>query len=108
MHYLLRQSDGTMAMTNDIKEVIEAVVRERLSAAPILDVEIEEDEDFEGNAIFRVMVIYDQATGLIDAQKAAGLVRHTRSRLGEHNVVNFPIFRFVSQSDAKKLKSAAA
>lgn len=97
-----------MHMTNDIKQIIESVVRERLSDARILNVEIEEDEDYDGDIVYRVMVVYDHENGLVDAQKAAGLARHTRSRLGERNVFNFPIFRFVSQSDAKKLKAAAA
>lgn len=95
-------------MTNDIKQIIEAVVRERLADARILNVEIDEDEDFEGDTVYRVTVVYDHASGLVDADKASGLARHTRSKLGELNVFNFPIFRFVSQSDAKKLKAAAA
>lgn len=97
-----------MHMTNDIKGIIESVVRERLSDARILNVEIEEDEDYDGDIVYRVMVVYDHVNGLVDAQKAAGLARHTRSRLSERNVFNFPIFRFVSQSDAKKLKAATA
>jgi hypothetical protein len=95
-------------MTNDIKQIIESVVRERLSEARILNVEVEEDEDLDGDTVFRVMVVYDQQNGVVDAHKAAGLARHTRSRLGQQNIFNFPIFRFVSQSDAKKLKAAAA
>jgi len=95
-------------MTNDIKTIIETVVRERLADAHVLDVEIKEDQDFEGDTVYRVMVVYDNASGRVDADKAAGLARHTRSRLGERNVFNFPIFRFVTQSDAKKLKAAAA
>lgn len=95
-------------MTNDIRQIIEAVVRERLVDTRILNVEIDEDEDFEGDAVYRVTVVYDHVSGLVDADRAAGLARHTRSKLGERNVFTFPIFRFVSQSDAKKLKAAAA
>lgn len=96
-------------MTADIKSIIEGVVRERLAAdARILDVRIEEDEDCDGDSVYRVMVIFDSETGRLNADKTAGLARHTRSRLSESNVFNFPIFRFISQSDAKKLQVAAA
>ena len=84
-----------------------SVVRERLSDARILNVEIEEDEDYDGDTVYQVAVVYDHDNGLVDEQKAAGLARHTRSRLGERNIFNFPIFRFVVQSEAKKLKAAA-
>lgn len=96
-------------MTADIKSIIDGVVRERLASdARILDVRVEEDEDFDGDTVYRVMVIFDSATGRLSADKTAGLARHTRSRLSESNVFKFPIFRFISQSDAKKLQAAAA
>jgi hypothetical protein len=95
-------------MVDDVKTIIEQVVRERLGDTNIIGVEIEEDNDSEVGSVYRVTVIYSHADGLVDAHKAAGLARHTRSRLSERNVFRFPIFSFVSQSDAKKLRSAAA
>jgi hypothetical protein len=95
-------------MTADIKSIIEDVVRERLTDARITDVRIEEDEDSDGDTVYRIMVIFDNETGRLNADRTSGLARHLRSRLSESNVYNFPIFRFVSQADAKKLRAAAA
>lgn len=95
-------------MRAEIKGIIEGVVKERLNDVRILDVQVEEDTDWEGDAIYRVMVVFDSATGRLDADKTAGLVRHTRSRLSETGSFKFPIFRFISQSDAKRLRAAAA
>lgn len=90
----------------DVRKIIETVVRERLADAGVVDVRIEEDIDSEGDAIFRVMVIFDK--NLSDARKTTGLARHTRARLNEAGNSRFPIFRFVSQSDAKRLTAEAA
>lgn len=97
-----------MQIANDVKQIIDAVVRERLSDAHVLNIEFEEDGDFEEDSVFRIIVIYDEKKGRFDAKKAAGLTRHIRSRLGERELMRFPIFRFVSQSDARKLRGAAA
>jgi hypothetical protein len=92
-------------MTEDIQEVIEGVVRERLADARILDVQVKEDEDCDGDKVYRVNVIFE---GALDAHRMAGLVRHARARLSERNMYSFPLFRFISQSDAKRLRAAAA
>lgn len=93
-------------MTEDIKQIIEGVVRERLTDTRIVDVQVTEDEDCDGDTVYRVNVIFDG--GPLDAHKTAGLVRHTRARLSKSNAFRFPIFRFISQADAKKLRAAAA
>lgn len=95
-------------MTEDIKTAIEATVRERLSDAKVQNVTVTEGEDNEGDRIYRVLVVYDERSGKLDAHRMSGLARHIRARLDESQVFVHPIFRFVSQSDAKKLKSEAA
>ena len=93
-------------MRDEIKKAIEEVVREQLAGAKIVDVQVVEDTDCDGEGIYRVMVIY--AGEKLDTEKTASLVRYTRSRLRERDSYEFPIFRFISQSDLKRLRAAAA
>lgn len=93
-------------MREDIKDIIEEVVRERLSNANIVDVRVDEDTDCDGEDVYRVSVIY--AGHKLDTEKTSSLIRYTRSRLRERNSYEFPIFRFISQSDMKRLRAAAA
>ena len=95
-------------MSDDIKAIIESVVRERLAGSQIQQVIIKEDEDYEGDRIFRVMVVFDATKGKLDSHRISGLARHLRSRLEGVDAFSHPIFRFVSQADAKKLLPAAA
>lgn len=95
-------------MTEDIKTAIEATVRERLTEAKVQNVTVTEDKDNEGDRIYRVLVVYDARNGKLDAHRMSGLARHIRARLEASELSAYPIFRFVSQSDAKKLKSEAA
>jgi hypothetical protein len=95
-------------MGDDIKGVIESVVRERLFGAEIIAVRTEEDEDYQGDPIYRVTVIFDDRKGALDFQEVTGLARHLRARLDASNAFLHPVFRFISRSDAKKLAIAAA
>ena len=95
-------------MSDVIHEIIERVVRERLSGVEIVAVKVSDDEDYEGDRIFRVMVVFDPSKGKLDAQKTAGLARHIRSRLQSENAFSHPIFRFVSRKDAKDFNADAA
>jgi hypothetical protein len=95
-------------MAVDAKQLIEQVVRERLDGSQIVSVEVAEDEDCEGEGVYRVVVVYDEAEGLPDSHKTLALTRHTRSRLAEVGSLKFPIFRFLSQADAKRVRPAAA
>jgi hypothetical protein len=90
----------------DFGSIIEAVVRERLTGSKVLDVKVIEDIDVDGDPMYRVMVIVE--TGKLDVRKTTGLARYTRARLSKEGNRGFPIFRFVSKSDAKGLIAAAA
>ena len=95
-------------MSAEIKAIIESVVRERLADAQIQKVIVKEDKDYEGDRIFRVMIVFDATKGKLDSHRISGLARHLRSKLEETDAFSHPIFRFVSQSDAKKLLPEAA
>jgi hypothetical protein len=93
-------------MRAKVKEAIEEVVRERLTGTDIVDVQVTEDTDCEGDTVYRVTVIYDAAKGRLDSAKTASLARYTRSRLANRDA--FPLFSFISRSDLKRTRAAAA
>lgn len=95
-------------MRNDVKDIIEAVVRDRLAGASVERVLISEDEDSEGDRIFRVMVVFDSAKGKLDSHRTLGLARHLRAKLDDQGAFLHPVFRFVSSADAKKVIPEAA
>ncbi|MBB5518074.1 hypothetical protein [Amphiplicatus metriothermophilus] len=94
-------------MQGKIRDIVEQVVKDRFPDARILSVSVNEDEDFEGERILRVTVVFDSATGLLDSQRAASLVRHMRPKLREAGEEAFPILSFISKADAE-LASAGA
>jgi len=97
-----------MHMTPDkIAEVIEAIVRERFEGAPIETVRVDSDIDYDGDVVYRVTVIFDSKKGSLDTHKTAGITRHIRHRLLAENEDAFPIFAFVSKSDAAGLTAVA-
>lgn len=91
---------------NDILSLIERTVRERFGDAVIHSVNVTRDADNDGDAVFRVTVVFDSKTPL-DAHKTSGIVRHTRHKLIEREEFAFPIFDFVSKAEAGKVTAAA-
>jgi hypothetical protein len=91
-----------------IKDLIEAVIRERLSSAAIHKVVVTSDEDADGDAVLRVAVILEGKHSDLDRDKVVGLIRHLRSKLGDsedHAAAHaFPILSFMSKNEAKSLR----
>ncbi len=96
-----------MAVNREITELIERVVRERFADAAIEDVSIAEEADSDGDAIFRVTVVFGNK-GPLDASKTSGIARHIRHALLGRQDNTFPIFSFVSKSDWAGHNPAAA
>jgi hypothetical protein len=97
-----------MIVKREIAEIIESVIRERLTGVDIDRVQINEETDYDGDAVFRIMVVFDNKKAPLDSQKTSGIVRHIRHKLLERQETAFPIFAFVSKSDAAGIKTEAA
>ena len=93
----------TMAEAADIKRIAEEVIADRFGDdATIISVSIKEDADVDGAEFIVVRVVYETATGKLDARKAAGMIRHLRSKL--HDDISedrFPLLSFISKLDAQ-------
>lgn len=97
-----------MDLNVEARSLIEEVVRDRFGDASIVSVHVREDEDFDGDIVLYVTVVFD-AKKPLDSDKTNSIVRHTRHRLmHERDDRAFPVFSFVSKSDASRLKTAAA
>ncbi len=84
-----------MAQNMDvIRRAIADVVRDRFDTVNIVQVEVEEGLDHDGEAAFFVRVIFDADAKDLPAERLSGIKRHLRSsleKLGEHR---FPYTRF--------------
>jgi len=96
-----------MVAKKDVTALIEGVVREKFADAGIEIVRIEEGRDHEGDAIFNITVVFNNA-GPLDSHKTSGIARHVRHKLLAAQENAFPIFTFMSKSDAARLKPEAA
>ncbi len=97
-----------MVVRQPVIDAIERVVREQLSDAVVDRVTVQEDIDHDGDEILRVFVIFDAGKGRPDPNRTVSMVRHVRERLHEVKEDRFPIISYVSTSDAKRMKPAAA
>jgi hypothetical protein len=93
-------------MTRDIREIIERVVREQFAGIAILSVKVTDDTDYDGDPVFRVTVVVDDAATPLDSGKTSGIVRHIREKLLAQHEEAFPILAFVTQSDAARIGTA--
>lgn len=92
---------------DEIKTIIERVVRERLADGNIQDVIVVRETDYQDESVFRVTIVFDRK-GPLDPYKTAGLVRHIRHALLDREESTFPIVAFVSKAEAAGMRPAAA
>jgi len=90
-----------------ILQVIKEIVKSRFPDANILSVKVAADESSDGGRVLNVTVVFESASGSIDPHRAAGLIRHTRPKLREAGEEAFPIFSFMTKSDAEIAGAAA-
>lgn len=94
-------------INREVRDAIEAVVRERLRDVDIHAIHITPDVDDDGDRLLRVKVVFDAARP-VDARKTSGLVRHIRPRIAELGEEAFPILSFISKAEYRNAKAEAA
>ena len=80
---------------NTIRQVIE----ERLAPTQIVDVEIEEDVDHDGDEIVRVQIIFAAKSGRPKAEDVVGLTGLVREPLLDSHIDRFPILTFMTSEE---------
>ena len=80
---------------NTIRQVIE----ERLAPTQIVDVEIEEDVDHDGDEIVRVRIIFAAKSGRPKAEDVVGLTGLVREPLLDSHIDRFPVLTFMTSEE---------
>lgn len=87
-----------------VRDLIEAVVRDRLPDVKIEDVRVEHIEfnDEDDDVVLHVTVVFDAGGKALDPSKTSGMVRHVRPKLAAIGERHFPLFSFVKKSEAER------
>ena len=89
-----------VTMEEVVQTVAMDVVRKQLAPAKIIKVTVEEDNDFDGDPILQINVVFEAEGDRLDPIKGVGLIRHMREGLGEVNEHRFPTFSFWTTEEA--------
>jgi hypothetical protein len=89
-----------------IKRIVAQTLRRDFERIRILDVEIQEDVDFDGEDVLRINVIFEGTSKDLNAKKLSGAVRLLRPKLDKIHESAFPLLSFISKADHDKRASA--
>ena len=93
----------------EIKTLIETQFRRLLPNDECVDVMIKPDEDWQGEPMLRIIIIYDTKNRkkLLDAGQSLTLGRVVRERMEKAGETRFPHIGYVVKSEAGELNLAA-
>jgi hypothetical protein len=104
--YICHQEAGKMRNLASIKRIVVETLRRDFDHTRILDVEIHEDVDFDGEDVLRINVIFEGTPKDLNAKKLSGAVRLLRPKLDKIHESAFPLLSFISKADHDKRASA--
>lgn len=82
-----------------VRTAVEKTVRARMVEEFIVRVDVKPGEDFEGDPVIFVSVVFEGEVESLDFERLSGLTRHLRSKLPDIGEDRFPHTRFVSKSE---------
>jgi hypothetical protein len=83
-----------------IETAIQKRLEEDFSNVRILQIEIVDDFDFEGDDIMKVQVVFEGRPSDLDRRALSSSIRRVRDALSSINVSAFPSLSFVTAKDA--------
>ena len=89
-----------------LKSIIQSVLEERFEGVEIISIDIEPDFDEYGGKILLVKVVFNAAEMKLDAEQAAGVLRHLLPKIYAAGESGFPVLSFIAASEAGKAKAA--
>ena len=98
-------------MALDMSEVQDAVrgpLQTQLASVELINVDISEDFDHDGDPILRIKVTFRANNQRLDPIKVKGLIRHLRTALASINEDRFPVVSFRTDTDAEEEAPEAA
>jgi hypothetical protein len=93
---------------DSIKQAVMVTLTEEFDHLRILDVQIHEDRDVDGDDVLRINVIFEGAPKDLDAKKLSGIIRHLRPRLNAIQEFAIPLLSFISRADLRNHRRATA
>jgi len=91
---------------DSIKRIVTETLKRDFDRIRILNIEIHEDVDSDGDDVLRIDVIFQGAPQNLNAKKLSGVVRHLRPKLDEIHESAFPLLSFISKADRDRRASA--
>ena len=91
----------------EFERIVRSTIAIEFPSLKVDRLQVQEDEDFDGDPVLRIVVIYD-SEARPEPSKVAGLIRMLRPRLLEHKEPRFPLVRLVSKADSAELSPEAA
>ena len=92
----------------EVRSIVEGPLTRQLASVDILDVEVREDKDHDGDPILRIRVTIRDDGSELDFAKVKGLIRHLRSALAEGDESRFPVLSFRVENEQNGEPSEAA
>ncbi|HVW72669.1 MAG TPA: hypothetical protein VHC39_03440 [Rhizomicrobium sp.] len=100
-----------MIVITKVQKIVREALKERFPKIKIIAINVEEDEDYDGNEILRINVIFRAKEGDFDPARMHELPRLVMPKLKdavETRGTGFPLFSFIAESELGKLKAERA
>lgn len=88
-----------------IKRIVTQTLRRDFDHIRIIDVEVHEGVDADGDEVLRINVIFEGTPRDLDAKKLSGAIRHLRPKLDKIHPA-LPLLSFISKADRDRRASA--
>lgn len=93
---------------HQLEDTVRGTLLTELTTVSVVDLEVQEDVDHDGDPILRIRVTFRNDGGKLEATKVKGLIRHLRSALAEANEARFPVISFRVENEVNGEPSEAA
>ena len=93
---------------DSIKALVTKLVHREVRNLRLVDVLVDDEEDTDGNKLFKIDVIFEGNPNELDPRNLTSVLRHLRSTMVEQNQFAFPLLSFISQKDLSRRKRAPA
>lgn len=100
-----------MIVVTKVQKIVREILKERFPKVNVVAINVDEDEDYDGNAILRINVIFKAKDGNFDPARMRELPRLVMPKLRETvetRETGFPVFSFIADSELGKQKSERA
>lgn len=86
-------------MQKKFDEKLKAIVGNELKPATIVRLKSEKSEDYDGDPIMRIRVVYETDNNRLDPNKTLGLSRILCNELGKIFAKRYPVFYFLTEEE---------